>query len=277
VTLHVTNGDSAAGTLRETTLGGDVLAWQDVLHEGPLADVADDDLRLLRGRFLEAHGWGDAEAIAAELRRRDELLDAAVREGRHVVLWFEHDLYDQLQLLQVLARLPGDPRGQVELVQSETYLGSLDAAELELLWPTRVAVDGATVEVARTAWRAVLDGRVADALGLDTRRLPWLAPALRRLLEEREPLPRTRRQLLEALESGPRRAPEAFLASQAQEEAIFLGDSWCFAHLHGLAEDGLIAPVDGSAMPLPPPRGAYDAFAAVPLELTDAGRRAVAA
>ena len=31
--LHVTNGDSAAGTLRETSLGGDVLAWRDVLNE----------------------------------------------------------------------------------------------------------------------------------------------------------------------------------------------------------------------------------------------------
>jgi hypothetical protein len=277
VTLHVTNGDSAAGTLRATALGGDVLAWQDVLHEGPLADVADDDLRLLRARFLASHGWGEAESIAAGLRERDETLDAAVREGRPVVLWFEHDLYDQLQLLQVLARLPDVLRGPVELVQSETYLGSLDVADLERLWPTRVPVDGATVVVARAAWTAVLDGRVEDALRLDTRRLPWLAPALRRLLEEREPLPRTRRQLLRALESGPRRPPEAFLASQEQEEAIFLGDEWCFVHLHELVAAGLVAPADGRELPLPPPRGDYDDFASVPLELTEAGRRAVAA
>jgi hypothetical protein len=34
--LHVTNGESAADTLRQTALGGAVLPWQDVLHEGPL-------------------------------------------------------------------------------------------------------------------------------------------------------------------------------------------------------------------------------------------------
>ena len=34
--LHVTNGDSAANTLRQTALGGAVLPWQDVLHEGPV-------------------------------------------------------------------------------------------------------------------------------------------------------------------------------------------------------------------------------------------------
>jgi hypothetical protein len=32
--LHVTNGESAGNTLRRTSLGGAVLPWQDVLHEG---------------------------------------------------------------------------------------------------------------------------------------------------------------------------------------------------------------------------------------------------
>src|SRR5215475_11938434 len=31
--LHVTNGESAANTLRQTSLGGAVLPWQDALHE----------------------------------------------------------------------------------------------------------------------------------------------------------------------------------------------------------------------------------------------------
>ena len=33
--LHVTNGESAGNTLRQTALGGAVLPWQDTLHEGP--------------------------------------------------------------------------------------------------------------------------------------------------------------------------------------------------------------------------------------------------
>src|SRR5262245_5129214 len=37
--LHVTNGESAGNTLRQTALGGAVLPWQDVLHEGPLPAV----------------------------------------------------------------------------------------------------------------------------------------------------------------------------------------------------------------------------------------------
>ena len=101
--------------------------------------------------------------------------------------------------------------------------------------------------------------------------LPYLQAALARLLEERAPLPRTKRQLLEVLRDGPLRPLELFTANQAQEEAVFLGDSWCFLFLWELTRDGLAAP----ELPLPPPRGDYDAFVAVPLELTPAGRRLV--
>src|SRR5256885_12251309 len=46
-------------------------------------------------------------------------------------LWFEHDLFDQLQLAQILARLPSEPAGTVELVETDDYLGPLDATALE--------------------------------------------------------------------------------------------------------------------------------------------------
>ena len=45
--LHVTNGESAGNTLRQTALGGAVLPWQDVLHEGPVPAVPRP--QLLRG------------------------------------------------------------------------------------------------------------------------------------------------------------------------------------------------------------------------------------
>ena len=47
--------------------------------------------------------WGSRRSLAAELERRDRQVVDALRGGRQVVLWFEHDLYDQLQLLDVLS------------------------------------------------------------------------------------------------------------------------------------------------------------------------------
>ena len=101
--LHVTNGESAGNTLRQTTLGGAVLPWQDVLHEGPVPAGPRSQLLRARAAFLADCGWGSRRAILSSLERRDGQLTDALTGGVQVVLWFEHDLYDQLQLLDALA------------------------------------------------------------------------------------------------------------------------------------------------------------------------------
>ena len=100
--LHVTNGESAGNTLRQTALGGAVLPWQDALHAGPVPALPRKELLRTRARFLADCGWGAGSALLSSLERRDQQLLDAVRDDAHVVLWFEHDLYDQLQLLDVL-------------------------------------------------------------------------------------------------------------------------------------------------------------------------------
>jgi hypothetical protein len=225
------------------------------LHVGPLAFEAAES-RALRAAFLAEHGWGDAAGIEAELERRDELLEHA----GHVVLWFEHDLFDQLQLLQILSQL--SPGAEVELVQAGDYLGAMDETRLEAVWPARRSLDAATLAQAREAWRAV----VAGDLDQDVRALPYVTPALRRLAEERETPSRTKRQLLAALEDRPQTAGELSIANQREEEAIFLGDAWAFLFLYELWREEKLAPAGGGTMPLPPPRGDAATFASTMLE-----------
>ncbi len=216
---------------------------------------------------------GEAEAIGAELERRDELLARAARGDHPIVLWFEHDLVDQLQLLQILSQL--DPGTQTELVQADDYLGSLEPEALEQLWPRRQPIAETTLELGHRCWSAVTAGEVEPLLRRDTSALPHLAGALGRLLEEHAPLSRTKRQLLSALLEGLRTPLQLFVANQAAEEAIFLGDTWCFLFLSELAHDGLLAPAGGGPMPAPPPRGDRGPFVSTLVELTPAGRRLV--
>ena len=291
VNLHVTNGDSAAGTLRLTALGGDVLAWQDALNEGPVPPLPPSELREVRGRFLAACGWGDGDVIRGELERRDELFAAALRSGRPVVLWFEHDLYDQLQLLQILALAgeTGFEAARVELINVGSFpgrttfhgLGELDADELESLWPQRKPVQSPVVERAREAWDAfrapeptALAGLVADGPSA----LPFLEAALGRLLEElpdaRTGLSRGERQLLATLAGGPRTPRAAFEEAIAKEEAPFEGDSWVWRRLAALAQGDrpLVAAANGAVPPEPPPAGDPERFQATAFELTADGR-----
>ena len=187
--LHVTNGESAGNTLRQTTLGGAVLSWQDVLHEGPVPAVPPAELRAVRARFLSECGWGSERSLLESFERRDRLFEHALEADTSVVLWFENDLYDQLQLLQALT-LAGD--SPLELIQADSDLGPLQPEELEALWPLRRPVTLHTRALAREAWDAF---RASDPAGLaallerDTSALPHLDGALRRLLEE---LPHTK-------------------------------------------------------------------------------------
>lgn len=271
--LHVTNGESAGNTLRETSLGGAVLSWQDVLHEGPVPALPADELRVVRAHFLSEAGWGSERSLLDSFERRDRLVEHALEARTQVVLWFEHDLYDQLQLLQVLA-LAGDT--ELELIQADDHLGPLRAHELEALWPLRRPVTEETRTTASEAWdafRAPEPTALAALLERDTSALPHLAGALRRLLEElpatTDGLSRTERQLLEPLLDGPKRPHQLFLASQACEEDAFLGDAWAWrrlAELVPLVEE----------LPPPPPPGDPREFAATPVALTQLGRDVLA-
>ena len=77
--LQVTNGESAANTLRRTTLDVAVLSWQDALHEGPVEALPRAELLRARARFLAACGWGSDPALRSSLERRARQLPAPVR------------------------------------------------------------------------------------------------------------------------------------------------------------------------------------------------------
>ena len=261
--LHVTNGDSTAGTLRQTSLCGEVVAWRDALHEGPVPAGTDDDVRRARARFLADASGLDEAAILAELESRDRALLDALGTRRDVVLWFEHDLYDQLQLVQALALVAasGVPDGD-----AAPDLRRRLRRPLRLRRARRAECARARVALAATRTRRSGDrrgggrrlGRLAGtgsprARGLRRSRAavrtPFLAAALVRLLEELpavgDGLARSERQVLEALAAGRSTPAELLLADVEAEEASFLGDTWLFARVDDLGRGGRPLVADG--------------------------------
>jgi uncharacterized protein DUF1835 len=287
--LHVTNGDSAGNTLRRTALGGAVLSWQDTLHEGPVPAVPRPELLRTRARFLAECGWGSAEAILSSLERRDRQLLEALRGDRQVVLWFEHDLYDQLQLVDALALAAAEDAAP-ELIVVGSFpgkpsfrgLGELAAAELETLWPSRRRAAPSALQAAAGAWAALRAPEPTALAEWATRagaELPFLAPALRRLVAElpapRDGLSGTERRALEAVAAGAQTPPAAFVRSQELEDIPFLGDAWFFRTLSaiGQGEARLLETEDGAPLPAPPPLSHGRDFARLRLRLTPAGER----
>jgi hypothetical protein len=232
--LHVTNGESAVMTLAAAGIGP-AIAWRDVLHEGPVpSGLNADELRHVRAEFLAGCGWGEAASIAADMRARDTTL----LEAKEVTLWFEHDLYDQLQLLQILWMLDGR---SARLAQADTFIGPMRTGELRALAERIRPVTEEDYDVARRSWAAFRSPEptaIPDLLRTDISCLRHLRGAFGRLLEERpgtaDGLSRTERQILQVVAMAPPSFADLFVRTQAMEEAAFAGDEQILLSLQRL-------------------------------------------
>src|SRR5205814_8733446 len=109
--------------------------------------------------------------------------------------------------------------------------------------------------------------------------LPFLAPALQRLLEElpaaADGLSGTERRALQAIAAEARSPQSAFVAAQRLEDAPSLGAAWFYRALAALGRGRgrLVEPQDGEPLPAPPPLGDGHAFARLSLRLTAEGEQ----
>jgi hypothetical protein len=222
------------------------------------AGLSLEELSRVRGSYLASRGLGAPIKLLHDLEARDATLRRAATFDE-VVLWFEHDLYDQLQILQILTTL-ADMRlesGAVSIVQSGDYLGSMTADELAPLYPKRRTVTKSMFAAARNVWDAFTseDPRNVETLvRADTPGFPYMRAALSRLCEEfpwtSDGLSRSHRQALLASAQGPGRNDELFRRAQAREEAPFLGDSTFYALLEDLRrEPALVEEEEGVLVP----------------------------
>ena len=288
--LHITNGDVAVARMREGGISGSFLPWQDLLHEGPVP-ATDDLARLtaIRARYLAQSGYGSELKIHDQLKARDARL-ARAAEHDEIVLWFEHDLYDQLQLLQVLdwlaanaahARLSLIVIGQYPGIARFVGLGQLSPEQVAGLLDSRVPALPEHFDIAQRAWHAFREPGPqswASLLGAKNAAMPYLRGAVLRMLEElpstRNGLSRSERAALGMIADGAAAPHEIFAGVQALEERPFMGDWSCWRLLARLARPPIpLIEVEGGARFFYPPRApAGPEFSAQRLRLTALGR-----
>jgi hypothetical protein len=242
--LHVANGTSTTGTIEEAGIPGQTSIWADPLHDGPVpGHSSDEQLLEVRARYLAADGdlrIDPAETIA-ELRRWRQVIDDHASYDE-LVLWYEHDLFDQLNLLQVLDRIAQTVRGHkpVSLICIDAFpghprfkgLGELTPAELGSLFDTRRPITDEQYALAARAWgafRADSPLPLDALLRTDTSALPFLAAALARHLEDypwtRDGLSRTERRVMSLAQSAPIEIGAAFPHMHDDETAFYIADS----------------------------------------------------
>jgi hypothetical protein len=278
--VHVCNGDSTADSLSLADLPGEIRVWADALDQGPLLPVGDAEHWKRRGEFWAARGQREA---GGKLAGYDQGVDEAAGADE-LILWFEHDLFDQLALIRLLSRLArrGLP-AQLTIVSIDRHpeipsflgMGQLKPEQLAELWPRRTTLSRDAIDEAITAWIAVTsaDPRALPFLAKRIKAMPFLAGALERQLEEfpdaTSGLSRTERQVLAAVARGEATAAALIKATQAIDPRYPITDVVLFWTLHTLGRCGF---VDGAPEGAPTPA----ALQAVNVTVTARGREALA-
>ena len=240
--LHLTDGESVAGTLRGSAIHGDVSIYGDLMYEGPApGGLSDEDWRETRARFMAEPGYATLEEARRYLKACHDAL-AAFSQHEEVVVWLDHRLSDQLILIKVLDWFSRRSLGAVKLslicigrypgLDRFVGLGGLTADQWASLADTRLRVTDPQLRAAQAAWKAFTSPdptAIEGFLRADTSALPFLAAALRRHLEQfpslDNGLSRTERQALSVLhERGSLPWRKLFVAVQKLEEQIFMGD-----------------------------------------------------
>jgi hypothetical protein len=278
--VHVCNGNSTADSLSLADLPGEIRVWADALDQGPVLPVSDQEHWKVRGEFWSSRALREADG---KLAAYDHGVDEAAAADE-LILWFEHDLFDQLALIRLLARLArrGLP-AQLTIVSIDRHpevpnflgLGQLKPEQLAELWPRRTPLSRDAIDEAVTAWIAVTaaDPRALPFLTKRIKAMPFLAGALERQLEEypdpTSGMSRTERQVLAAIARGETTAGAIVKAVHAIDPRYPITDHVLFWTLRVLGRCGFL---DGA--PEGPPSA--EVLKSTNVSVTARGREALA-
>lgn len=251
--LHIHNGDAAAGVAKQSTIPGEHFAWREALIEGPTpADVSPAEWRKLRADHLSDSYEIDPIETENGLEAQEEKLTSYL-DHDEVVLWFEHDLFCQINLLYLLdwfaQRELGTTRlslifiGQFPGLPNFRGLGELTPDQMASLFPGRHEVSTAEFNLAEAAWAAYRSpdpSAIETLLETDTSAMPFLKQALRLHLERfpfvRNGLGRIQNRGLEFIQDGSRKFVELFPRFGIAEPRYGLGDSQFWMALRKISE-----------------------------------------
>jgi hypothetical protein len=281
-TVHVRCGSDIRHPLSEAGFVGDFLEISNPYCQGPVP--AGTDLPAVRAEWLAAAYGLERKKLERRLRAEEDALPLLHRAER-VVLWFEHDSYDQLILARVLAGLAEGPLPPVlDIICIDRFpgvgrfkgLGQLNAVQLRSLWSRRSPVAPGQLSLGVRVWKALRQPSPMPLHALTRGRtpaLPMMSTALIRHLRElpwvRDGLSLTERLTLQALDRETLPLGQLFMRTEEAEPLPYLGDMMFFAIVRSLAD----AP--NPAVEIEPP-AAGEGPQTARVRLTEMGRALVA-
>lgn len=117
--LHITNGDTTTKYLKKLKFSGEFITWREMLCEGKTtSDVGSEDFWRNRFDFFKTtYKVSKQKFIDYTLKEYRSLCKK--KDQKEIVLWFEYDLYSQINMLAIISWLKRYREGyQISLVCS---------------------------------------------------------------------------------------------------------------------------------------------------------------
>lgn len=160
--LHITNGDILTNRLGSMDLKGDIITWREMLCEGrTLTNVGSETFWKTRFEFLNKnYKVSKSWFIEKTLKEYRSLCNH--KQQDQIVLWFEYDLFCQVNMLAVISWLKTHRKyAHITLVcsgkEDETDklygLGELSDEKLMELYENRIELSQDDIEYADYVWQ----------------------------------------------------------------------------------------------------------------------------
>ena len=234
--MHITNGDISASLIRQTNPGGQVVAWRDVLYEGPVpGNLSLKELSIIRAKHLSETYGRAYEKIYEEFKKRDDTLKSHIG-FQEVVLWFDQDVYSQLQLFQILDWFgtQNQMTPKISLICVENHLEWKKPEECHQLYKNRTEVRKDQLDYGVRVWKEVTSDHpknIEELFKQGTTIIPFIEGTLKRYLEEfpsiKNGLSKPERQFLKIIFSGDKNPGILFQETLKYDLPDYMAD-WLF-------------------------------------------------
>lgn len=160
--LHITNGDSFTQKLNTLNIKGDIITWREMLCEGKTETiVGSESFWKTRFEFLSSN-YAVSKSWFVEKTLKEYRSLCNHKQQDEIVLWFEYDLFCQINMLAVLSWLKTNRKyAQISLVcsgkedQTDTMysLNDLSDEKLKELYEKKVTLTQDDIEYADYVWQ----------------------------------------------------------------------------------------------------------------------------
>ncbi|MGB5226854.1 MAG: DUF1835 domain-containing protein [Eudoraea sp.] len=189
--LHITNGDSFTQKLRTLKLKGEIITWREMLCEGKTeTNVGSESFWKTRFDFLHKN-YKVSKSWFVEKTLKEYRSLCNHKQQDQIILWFEYDLFCQINMLAVLSWLKKHRRyAEIYLVcsgdEDETNrlyrLNDLSDEQLLNSYENKIKLSQNDIEYADYVWQLYCSDnpiRLENLIDFDNYQFDYLSDAIK--------------------------------------------------------------------------------------------------